>query len=62
MQINNQQDFVNKFQEFKRQFEKQNPNMTPRDVVQKMLESGKMSQTQFNQLRNMANQMLGTQY
>ena len=62
MQINNQQDFVNKFQEFKKQFEQQNPNMTPRDVVQKMLESGRMSQTQFNQLRNIANQMLGTQY
>lgn len=34
----------------------------PRDIVQKMLDSGQMSQQQFNQIRNQANQILGTNY
>lgn len=34
--------------------------MTPQQIVQQKLNSGEMTQEQFNQLRAMANQIMGT--
>lgn len=36
-----------------------NPGMSPQQIVQQKLNSGEMSQEQFNQLRVMANQIMG---
>ena len=47
----NMQNMVNQFQQFKLQFQGD-----PRQQVQELLNSGKMSQDQFNQLSNMASQ------
>ena len=51
----NMQNFMNQFNQFKQQFGNQNPQQ----VVQQLLNSGQMSQEQFNQLSQMANQILG---
>lgn len=45
-------DFINKFNQFKKMF-----NGDPKQQVQSMLNSGQMSQQQFNQLSQMATQM-----
>ena len=55
--LGNMGNMVNQFQEFARNFQGD-----PRAQVQQLLNSGKMTQEQFNQLSNMANQfqrMLG---
>ena len=44
-------DVVNKFYEFKNSF-----RGDPQQVVQQLLQSGQMSQGQYNQLRQMASQ------
>lgn len=49
------QNFQNQFNQFKQQFGKQNPQA----MVQQLLDSGRMSQQQFNQLSQMANQIMG---
>lgn len=51
----------NQFQNFVNQF-KQNSNITPQQRVQQLLDSGQMSQEQFNNLRQMANQLTGKKY
>ena len=48
----NQNNMLQQFQEFKKTF-----TGDPREEVQKLLDSGKMSQEEFNRLANMANQM-----
>ena len=60
MQINNPQMFLQKFKEFATQF--QNSGKNPQQMVQQLLNEGKMSQAQFNQYRNTANQILGTNF
>lgn len=47
----NNNNMVEQFNQFK-----QSMNCDPRQKVQELLNSGQMSQAQFNQLRNMANQ------
>lgn len=47
----NMQNMVNQFQQFRQNFQGD-----PRAQVQQLLNSGQMSQEQFNQLSNMANQ------
>lgn len=47
--------------QFKQQMLQQNPNMNPQDMVNQMLQSGKISQQQFEQARNFAN-MLGVKF
>ena len=47
----NMQNMVNQFQQFKQNFQGD-----PRAQVQQLLNSGKMTQEQFNQLSNLANQ------
>lgn len=51
----------NQFQNFVNQF-KQNSNISPQEKVQQLLDSGQMSQEQFNNLRQMANQLTGKKY
>ncbi len=45
-------NLMQRFNQFKRTF-----SGNPRDQVQQMLNSGQMSQSQFNQLKQMAEQM-----
>lgn len=49
------QNFQNQFNQFKQQIGNQNPQQ----MVQQLLDSGRMSQQQFNQLGQMANQIMG---
>lgn len=53
----NQQNSGNKFLEFANQV-RQN-GISPEQTVRQLLNSGRMSQDQFNQLSNIANQLLG---
>ena len=48
----NQKNMLAQFQEFRRTF-----SGDPKAEVQKLLDSGRMSQEQFNRLSEMANQM-----
>lgn len=50
----NPMEFMKQFNEFRQQFQQKNPNMTAKMAVQKMLDSGQMSQQQFEQCRAMA--------
>ena len=58
--MQNPQMFLQKFKEFANKF--QNSGMNPQQMVQQLLNEGKMSQEQFNQYRSIANQILGTQF
>lgn len=53
----NFQNFQNQFQQFKQQMGKQGGN--PQQMVQELLNSGRMTQEQFNQLSAMANMLSG---
>lgn len=54
---NNNGNIMQKFQQFKSQFQG-----NPQEQVQQLLNSGKMSQAQFNNLRQMAQNMLGIKF
>ena len=58
--MKNPQMFLQKLKEFATQF--QNSSKNPQQMVQQLLNEGKMSQEQFNQYRSIANQILGTQF
>lgn len=49
----NQNSLINKFQEFRRTFQG-----NPRQMVEQLMRNGQMSQAQFNQLSQQANQFL----
>lgn len=49
------QNFMNRFNQFRQAFGSQ---QNPKQMVQQLLDSGRMSQEQFNQLSQMANQIL----
>ena len=49
--LSNVQNMVNQFNQFRAQFQGD-----PKAQVQQLLDSGKMTQEQFNQLSNLANQ------
>lgn len=51
--------FMQQFQLFQQQMQ---GNGNPQQLVQNMLNSGQMTQDQFNQLRMMANQITGKNY
>lgn len=53
------QQFQQQFGQFQQQFQG-NGQMNPQALVQQKLNSGEMSQQQFEQLRQMANMMMGT--
>lgn len=48
------QQIINEAKEFRKTF-----NGNPKDEVQRLLNSGKMSQAQFNQLSQIAQQIVG---
>lgn len=53
-------NFNNAFTNFMRNPMFQNQQITPQQIVQQKLNSGEMTQEQFNQLRSIANQIMGT--
>lgn len=55
----NMQNFQNQFDQFSRNFSNNNNGMNPQAMVQNLLNSGQMTQDQFNQFRIMANQITG---
>ena len=57
--MNNMVNMLQRFNQFKQQF---NNSQDPEKMVQQLLDSGKMSQEQYKQLREMANSILGTKY
>lgn len=61
MQIfGNMQNMQSRFQQFVQNFQQQNGgNMNPQQMVQQLLNSGRMTQDQFNQIQNMANMFFG---
>lgn len=46
------------FEKFTQNFMQKNPGIDPRRKVQELLNSGKMSQQQFDQLQNMARNIM----
>lgn len=52
----NMQNFMNQFNQFRQNFGK---HENPQAMVQQLLDSGRMSQEQFNYLSRMANQIIG---
>lgn len=52
-QNNNMNDFINQIMDFKKNF-----TGNAKQEVEKLLQSGQMSQQQFNQLSQIANQIL----
>ena len=58
--LQNPQQFKTQFDNFVRNFRQGGQN--PQAVVQQLLNSGQMTQAQFNQLRNMANQITGLRF
>jgi len=55
MNINDMQNFMTQFNQFKQNY---NNPLSPQQMVQQLLDSGKMTQQQFNQLSMMANNIL----
>lgn len=59
-QMLNNPQFKQRFEEFARNFQQSGQN--PQQIVQQLLNSGQMTQDQFNQLRNIANQITGMRF
>jgi hypothetical protein len=56
----NMQNMQSRFQQFVQNFQRQNGgNANPQQMVQNLLNSGRMSQEQFNQIQNVANMVFG---
>ena len=55
----NPMQIMQQFNQFRQNWLQQNPNTSPQQAVQQLLNSGKMSQQQFEQFRNMANSITG---
>lgn len=53
------QNFQQRFRQFAENFNRQS-QLTPQQRVQQLLDSGQMTQEQFNQLSQMANAITGT--
>ena len=58
--LSNPLQFKQRFEEFARNFTQSGQN--PQQVVQNLLNQGKMTQDQFNYLRNIANQITGQRF
>lgn len=50
---------MQQFNQFRQNWLQQNPNTSPQQAVQQLLNSGKMSQQQFEKFRNIANSISG---
>lgn len=55
----NLMEIMQQFAQFKQAFMQQNPGVNPQTIVQQMLNNGQMSQQQFEQVRNLANMLMG---
>ena len=60
--LQNPQMFQQKFNEFMKNFQQNNNGISPQQMVQNLLNQGKMSQTQFNNFRQIANNLTGMKY
>lgn len=58
--LNNPMQLKQQFDSFARNFQQSGQN--PQQVVQQLLNSGKMTQGQFNQYRDMANKITGLRF
>ena len=58
--LKNPQQFKQQFEAFARNFQQSGQN--PQQIVQQLLNSGKMTQDQFNHLRGIANQITGQRF
>lgn len=54
--------FNQQLKNFASQINQTNPGITPQQLVQQMLNSGRMTQDQFNQFREIANQITGKNF
>jgi hypothetical protein len=52
----NPMQMMKDFQKFKQDMQAKNPGMNPQEMVNQMVSSGKISQAQFEQARQMAQQ------
>ena len=59
-QPNNPMNMMQRFNQFCQQFQQQGKN--PQEIVQQLLNSGQMTQAQFEQFRQTANNLLGTKF
>ena len=59
MLMQNPQQLFQQVNNFAGQLRQQNNGLTPQQIVQNMLNQGKMSQAQFNQFRDIANKITG---
>jgi hypothetical protein len=50
----NPAQLVQQFNQFKQQFQQQNPGVNPQDYIQQLMNQGKVSQQQFEQARSFA--------
>ena len=57
--MQNPQQLFQQVNNFAGQLRQQNNGLTPQQIVQNMLNQGKMSQAQFNQFRDIANKITG---
>ena len=57
--MQNMQNMQQQFQQFMQQYRQQYGNADPQQVVQQLLNSGKMSQSQYEQIRQMTNMFFG---
>lgn len=60
--LNNLGELMKNFNNFAQQFQTQNRNVTPQQKVQELLNSGQMTQQDFDQLREIANKITGRNY
>ncbi len=59
-QFQNNPQFRQQFENFARNFQQSGQN--PQAIVQQLLNSGQMTQDQFNRLRDIANQITGQRF
>lgn len=57
--LGNPQMFSQQLNNFAQNYSRTFGNMNPQQAVQNLLNSGQMTQAQFNQFRNIANQITG---
>lgn len=59
--FNNPMELQNKFNQFVQDYRSQ-WNQDPKEKVEQLLDSGKMTQEQYDRFRKIANDFLGTNY
>ena len=60
--LQNPQMFQQKFNEFMKNFQQNSNGISAQQMVQNLLNQGKMTQTQFNNFREIANSLTGMKY